>query len=54
VSAYNVFGATGKFLGRVDNVGANLAQTLKNAGFANGVYIMRAVGLNKTLRVQVK
>jgi hypothetical protein len=54
VSAYNVFGATGKFLGRVDNVGANLAQTLKNAGFASGVYIMRAVGLNKTLRVQVK
>lgn len=54
VSAYNVFGATGKFLGRVDNVGANLAQTLKNAGFANGVYIMRAVGLNKTIRVQVK
>ena len=54
VSAYNVFGATGKFLGRVDNVGANLAQTLKNAGFANGVYIMRAVGLNKTHRVQVR
>ena len=54
VSAYNVFSATGKFLGRVDNVGANLAQTLKNAGFANGVYIMRAVGLNKTHRVQVR
>ena len=54
VSAYNVFGATGKFLGRVDNVGANLAQTLKNAGFANGMYILRAVGLNKTLRVQVR
>ncbi|SMP53762.1 family 43 glycosylhydrolase [Fibrobacter sp. UWB10] len=52
--SYNVFGATGKFLGRVDNVGANLTQTLKNAGFANGVYIMRAVGLNKTLRVQVR
>ena len=54
VSAYNVFGATGKFLGRIDNVGANLAQTLKNAGFANGMYILRAVGLNKTLRVQVR
>ena len=54
VSAYNVFGATGKFLGRIESNGANMAATLKNAGFANGVYIMRGVGLNKTLRVQVR
>ena len=54
VSAYNVFSATGKFLGRIDAEGANLAQTLKNAGFASGMYIMRAVGLNKTHRVQVR
>ena len=54
VSAYNVFSATGKFLGRIDAEGANLAQTLKNAGFASGMYIMRAVGLNKTRRVQVR
>ena len=54
VSLYNVFGATGKFLGRVENTGANMAATLKNAGFANGMYILRSVGLNKTLRVQVK
>ena len=54
VSAYNVFSATGKFLGRVDNVNANMAATLKNAGFANGMYILRAVGMNKTVRVQVK
>ena len=54
VSAYNVFGATGKFLGRVDNADANMAATLKNAGFANGMYILRAVGMNKTLRVQVR
>ena len=53
-ASYNVFGATGKFLGRVENTGANMAATLKNAGFANGMYILRAVGLNKTLRVQVK
>ena len=52
--AYNVFGATGKFLGRVDNADANMAATLKNAGFANGMYILRAAGLNKTLRVQVR
>ena len=54
VSAYNVFGATGKFLGRIDNAGTNMAATLKNAGFANGMYILRAVGMNKTLRVQVR
>jgi hypothetical protein len=54
VSAYNVFGATGKFLGRVENTGANMSATLKNAGFANGMYILRAVGLNKTVRVQVR
>jgi hypothetical protein len=54
VSAYNVFGATGKFLGRIERAGSSLSQTLKQAGYANGVYIMRAVGLNKTLRVQVR
>ena len=53
-ASFNVFGATGKFLGRVENTGANMAATLKNAGFANGMYILRSVGLNKTLRVQVK
>ena len=53
IASYNVFGATGKFLGRVES-GANMAATLKNAGFASGMYILRAAGLNKTLRVQVK
>lgn len=52
-ASYNVFGVTGKFLGRVES-GANMAATLKNAGFASGMYILRAVGLNKTLRVQVR
>ncbi|WP_143149676.1 family 43 glycosylhydrolase [Fibrobacter sp. UWT2] len=52
-ASYNVFGTTGKFLGRVES-GANMAATLKNAGFASGMYILRAVGLNKTLRVQVR
>ena len=52
-ASYNVFSATGKFLGRVES-GANMAATLKNAGFASGMYILRAMGLNKTLRVQVR
>jgi hypothetical protein len=53
-SAYHVFSAMGKFLGRIDNVGADLSATLKQAGFANGVYIMRGVDHSKALRVMVK
>ena len=53
-ATYNVFGATGKFLGRINNAGANLTASLKQAGFANGMYILRGVGHSKTLRVQVK
>ena len=53
-SAYNVFSAMGKFLGRIDNVGADLSATLKQAGFANGIYIMRGVDHSKTFRVMVK
>lgn len=52
--SYNVFGVTGKFLGRVENADANLFATLKNAGFADGVYIVRAIGQSKALRVKVK
>lgn len=40
--SYRVFGATGKFLGRIDHAGASLAETMKNAGFAKGVYIVRS------------
>ena len=53
IASYNVFGATGKFLGRVES-GANMAATLKNAGFASGMYILRGVNHSKTVRVQVK
>ena len=52
--SYNVFGVTGKFLGRVDAAGTNLSATLKQSGFANGMYILRVVGHSKALRVQVK
>lgn len=40
--SYRVFGATGKFLGRIDHAGVSLAETMKNAGFAKGVYIVRS------------
>ena len=53
-ASYNVFGATGKFLGRIDNVGTNLSATLKQAGYANGAYIVRRIGLSKAMRVTVK
>ena len=51
---YNVFGVTGKFLGRVDNVGTGLSEALKTAGFAQGVYMVRGVGQAKAMRVQVR
>jgi len=53
-TSYNVFGVTGKFLGRVDNVGTGLSEALKTAGFAQGVYMVRGVGQAKAMRVQVK
>ena len=53
-SAYNVFSAMGKFLGHIDNAGADLSATLKQAGFANGIYIMRGVDHSRPLRVMVK
>ena len=51
---YNVFSATGKLMGRVDVVGRSLATSLKNAGFVNGIYVVRGVNSHKTMRVQVK
>ena len=50
-----VYGANGRLLGRVENSkGMNLGETLKLAGFANGIYIVRGSGHGKALRVQVK
>ncbi len=55
---YNVFSMTGKFLGRVDLGPAasapDMSDALKRSGFANGMYVLRGVGLSNTLRVQVK
>ena len=49
-----VFAANGKFMGRIDRTSAsmNLAETLRQAGFAKGVYMVRGAGTN--LRVLVK
>ena len=50
-----VYGANGRLLGRIENSrGMNLGETLKQAGFANGIYIVRGSGLSKAFRVQVK
>ena len=54
-ATFDVFSATGKYLGRVDR-GATAAESLtaalKQAGYANGVYIIRAAGRTHRLRVQ--
>lgn len=50
----DVFSMTGKFVGRIDVVGNNMAATLKNAGFAKGVYMVRGVNGNQMHRVTVR
>ena len=54
-TTFNVFNATGRFMGRIENLsGLSLAETLKQAGFAKGVYMVRGKDLGKTVRVHVK
>lgn len=53
---FNVFAVTGKFLGRVNMAGTSraMAESMKAAGFANGVYMVREIQGTKIMRVQVK
>lgn len=51
---YNVFDSMGKFLGNVKPLSQNISQTLKQAGFASGMYIIRGIGHAKAKRIQVK
>ena len=51
---YNVFDSMGKFLGNVKPRSQNISQTLKQAGFASGMYIIRGTRHTKAERVQVK
>ena len=49
-----VYGANGRFMGSVEpRAGLALTETLKAAGFAQGIYIVRGSGA-KALRVQLK
>ena len=51
----SVFSMTGKYLGKVNaSAAADVSAALKAAGYAKGMYILRAAGQNKTLRVQVR
>ncbi len=54
---FNVFAVTGKHLGRVQLTGSTaqeLSSSLKNAGFANGVYMVRGFNGGNTHKVHVK
>lgn len=58
-SEFNVFSVTGKFLGRMNFTGADTKNTafaneMKQAGYTNGVYIVRAVKGEKALKIVVK
>ena len=55
-ATYDVFSATGKFLGRADfgaTATESLAASLKQAGYAGGVYLVRAAS-GRTQRIQVR
>ena len=53
-TAYDVFGLTGKYLGRVELRGESVRNALVRDGFARGTYLVRSVGHAKAMRVQVK
>ncbi|MBO7413048.1 MAG: carbohydrate-binding protein [Fibrobacter sp.] len=54
VTACDVFGLTGKYLGRVELRGESVRNALARDGFARGTYLIRSVGHAKTMRVQVR
>jgi hypothetical protein len=53
-TAYDVFGLTGKYLGRVELRGESVRNALVREGFAQGIYLVRSVGRAIALRVQVR
>lgn len=50
-TSLQVFSMTGKFLGTVARQGASLSESLLQAGFAKGVYLVRPVGHRTAVRV---
>lgn len=53
-TAYDVFGLTGKYLGRVELRGESIRNALLREGFAQGIYLVRGAKHAKALRVQVR
>ena len=53
-SSYNVFGVTGKLLGRINHAGANLSEFLRQSGYTKGVYIVRSLDHSQTFRINVR
>ena len=51
-TSYDVFGLTGKFVGRVDMVG-DIKASLSAAGFGKGVYMVRGVNSHKLQKVNM-
>ena len=50
-----VFNASGRLMGVINNrADLSITETLKQAGLAKGIYLVRGAGIAKTLRVQVK
>ena len=52
--SYDVFGLTGRYLGRVELRGESVNKALVREGFARGIYLVRGSRHAKALRVQVR
>ncbi len=52
-SSYQVFDMSGRFLSRITVDQGDLAQSLRNAGFARGLYIVRGIESKKFFKVNV-
>lgn len=53
-SAFDVYGLSGQYMGRVELQGETVAKALAREGYARGIYMVRDLGHTKAFRVQVK
>ena len=53
-NTFDVYGLSGKYMGRVELQGETVSHALAREGYARGVYMVRDLGHTKAFRVQVK
>ena len=53
-SAFDVYGLSGQYMGRVELQGESVAKALARDGYARGIYMVRDLAHSKAFRVQVR